>query len=118
METIQRHGHKNMGGTLVMVSEKDGKIEGFMIAMLDQVYPCLKQMVATDLLGILTDQADARDARVMLHAIEEWAAGNPKVIELRLGVMGAITDWERTAKLYSRLGFEQCGGIFNKRFQR
>lgn len=116
--SIQRHGHKNMGGTLVLVSETDGVIQGFMIAMLDQVYPCLKQMVATDLLFILTEQADARDARHMLKAIEEWAEANPKVIELRLGVMGAISDWERASKLYRRLGFEQCGGIFNKRFER
>ena len=116
--SIQRHGHKNMGGTLVMVSEVNGNIEGFMVAMLDQVYPCLKQMVATDLLFILTEKADSRDARAMLKAIEEWAQDNPKVIELRLGVMDAITDWQRTAKLYRRLGFEQCGGIFNKRFRR
>lgn len=116
--SIQRHGHKNMGGTFVLVSEVDGKVEGFIIGFLDQVYPCLKQMVATDLLFILTENADARDAREMLLAIQTWAAENPKVIELRLGVMGAIKDWERTSKLYTRLGFEQCGGIFNKRFQR
>lgn len=116
--TIQRHGHLNNGGTLVLVSEKDGVIEGFMIGMLDQVYPCLKELVATDLLFIVSERADARDARVMLKQLITWAEGNPKVIEIRLGVTGAIGEWQRTGKLYEHIGLQQCGGIYRFEFDR
>lgn len=115
VRAIQRHGHLNSSGTMVLVSEKGGAIEGFMIGMLDQVYPCLKELVATDLLFIASDRADARDARTMLKQLIAWAEGNPKVIEIRLGVTGAIGDWQRTIKLYNGLGLEQCGAFFSKR---
>lgn len=119
VRTIQRHGHLNNGGTLVLVSEKDGAIEGFMIGMLDQVYPCLKELVATDLLFIASERADVRDARTMLKQIIAWAEGNPKVIEIRLGVTGAIGDkWGRTGKFYEHTGLSQCGGIYRMEFDR
>lgn len=116
--SIQRHGHTNIGGSLVMVSEKDGAVEGFMIGYLDSVYPCLKELMATDLLFLFSERADGRDAREMIKRLIAWADSNPKVVEVHLGVTDAIGDWQRTAKLYERLGLEQCGAMFTKRFQR
>ncbi len=118
VRTIQRHGHLNSGGTLVLVSEKDGAIEGFMIGILDHIYPCLKELIATDLLIIASERADPRDARTILKQLIDWAQKNPKVIEIRLGVTGAIGKWERTGKLYERIGLQQCGGIYRMQFDR
>lgn len=115
---LQRHGHQNNGGSLVMVSERDGQVEGFLIGILDSVYPCLKALMATDLLFIMSENADGRDAAVMLKRLIKWAESNPKVTEVHLGVTSAIGDWERTAKLYQRLGLQQCGAMFRKGFER
>lgn len=115
---IQRHGHQNNGGFLVLVSEKDGTAEGFIIALVDQVYPCLDKLMVTDFLFIMSERADGRDAREMLKQVMAWAEANPRVIEVHLGVTDAIGDWERTAKLYEHLGLERCGAMFHKRLQR
>src|SRR5690606_34787679 len=61
-QAIQRHGHTNNGGSLVLVSEQNGIVEGFMIGMLDNVYPCLAELMATDLLFIFSDHANPHDA--------------------------------------------------------
>lgn len=116
--SLQRHGQKNQGATLVLVSEKDGVVEGFMVGMLEQVYPCLKELMCTDLLFILSEGAPATDAKSMLKRLIKWGESNPKVIEIHLGITNAITDWERTSKLYKRLGLKQCGGMFQKRIDR
>lgn len=115
---IQRHGHTNNGGTLVLVSESEGRIEGVLMAMLDNVYPCLKELMATDIFFIMGEKADGRDAHLMLKQMMAWAEKNPKVIEIHLGVTSAIGDWERTAKLYRRLGLEQCGAMFRRGIKR
>ena len=117
-KAIQRHGHTNNGGTLVLVAEKEGVVEGYIVGLLDSVYPCIKEMWATDLEFYVSDRADALDASKMLRRIEAWAEPNPRVIEVHLGVTDAIGDWKRTSKLYERLGYEPCGAMFKKRIER
>lgn len=115
---LQRHGHQNNGGSLVLVSETGGELRGFMIGVLDSVYPCLKELMATDLLFVMNEDAEARDARDMLKRLIVWAEENPRVIEIHLGVTNAIGDWTRAAKLYRRLGLEQCGAMFRRGLER
>lgn len=116
--SIQRHGQTNLGGTLVLVSHTDDHVRGFIIGILDNVYPCLRELMATDLYFIFREDADGRDASVMVKQLIAWAQSNPKVIELHLGVTSAIGEWQRTAKLYERLGLEQCGAMFRRGFER
>lgn len=118
VRSIQRHGHTNIGGSLVLVSEREGNIEGVLIGMLDAVYPCVKGLMATDLFFIMAEKSDRRDAIDMLRRLIAWAEKNPKVIEVHLGVTNAIGDWQRTAKLYEHLGLEPCGGMFRRGFKR
>lgn len=115
---LHRNGHQNEGGSLVLVAEKGGQIEGFLVGLLDRVYPCLNKLMATDLLFILSERVDGRDAAKMLKRLMAWAESNPKVIEVHLGVTSAIGDWQRTAKLYERLGLEQHGAMFRREFDR
>lgn len=104
---------------LVLVSETEGRVEGFIIGVLDSVYPCSHELMATDLLFICTDSADARDAAKMAKLVIKWGEGNEKVIEARLGVTGAVGDWRRTSKLYEhQLGMEPYGAIFRRVFTR
>jgi hypothetical protein len=117
--SIQRHGHTNYCGTLVLVSETSSVVHGFIIGLLDLVYPVLKELVATDLLFIGDDSADPRDAIKMVREVIRWAEGNPKVIEVHLGVTDAVNgDWQRVGALYEHLGLVQCGGMFRMVFDR
>lgn len=115
---IHRHGQMNNGASLVLVSERNGLIEGFLVGLLDSVYPCAKELMATDLLFLFSEGADPWDAKVMLKRLISWAEANPKVIEVRLGVTDAMGDYERTAKLYERLGLERAGALFRRGFSR
>jgi hypothetical protein len=115
---LQRHGHTNLNGSLVIVSEAAGIVDGLLIGILDNVYPCLKELVATDLLFIQSEHANPRDGILMLKNLIAWAEANPKVIEIHLGVASTVGDWERTAQLYERLGLERCGAMFRKEFDR
>ncbi len=115
---LQRHGHTNYGGSLVVVSDTNGIVDGLMIGILDNVYPCLKELVATDLLFIQSEHANPRDGVLMLKNLIAWAEANPKVIELYVNVTSTVGDWERTAKLYEAVGLERCGATFRKEFDR
>lgn len=116
--SLQRHGQLNYGGTLFLVSETDDEVRGFIIGLIDLVYPCLTGLMVTDLIFSFAENADPRDASLMVRRIILWAESNPKVIEVHLGVTDAIgDDWKRVAKLYERLGLEQCGGMFRKLIQ-
>ena len=115
---IQRHGQNNYMGSLVMVSESDGIVKGFIIGILDQVYPCLKELKVTDLVFILQPGADPRDARKMLLRLIKWGERNPKVVEIMLGITDAIGDWRRVATMYEQANFEPCGGLFRIGFDR
>lgn len=114
--SMQRHGQQNYGGTLFLVSETDGEILGFIIALLDLVYPCVEELMVTDLIFAFTDEADPHDAVTMIRQMIRWAESNPKVIEIHLGVTDARMgdDWKRVGKMYQRLGFERCGGMYRK----
>ncbi|MCH8134802.1 MAG: hypothetical protein IIB77_02350 [Proteobacteria bacterium] len=113
--SLQRHAQQNYGGTLFLVSETAGEVRGFIIALIDLVYPCFSGLVVTDLAFAFTENAEPRDAAKIILRVIRWAEANPKVIEVHLGVTDAIGgDWKRVGKLYERLGFEQCGGMFRK----
>ena len=113
LQALHRHGHTNIGGSLVLVSEdSEGEITGFIIGALDTVYPGLKELMATDLLFILDENAAPRDATKMLKRLVEWAQSCAKCIEIHLGVNGAISDYERVGKLYERFGFKRCGAMY------
>lgn len=118
MRTINRHGHPNYGGTLFLLSVDGGHVLGFLIGFMDKVYPCLKELMATDLAFYFSDQAEPRDAAIMVGKLGEWAIASPKCIELHLGVTAAVGDWERIGKLYEHLGLERCGGMWRRTINR
>lgn len=112
VRSIQRHGHMNYNGTLVLVSESQRTVRGFVIGVIDHVYPCLMEYRVTDLFFIFDEGADARDPRRMVRSLRVWAEDNPKVHELVLGATGAINEWERTGKLYEHAGMQRYGGMW------
>ena len=111
---IQRHGHMNYMGSMVLVSENAEGLTGFVIGIFDQVYPCIKELKATDLLFLVTPSIDPRDTRKMVVSLVRWAESNPKCIKIMLGATDDATHWEVVGKLYEHAGLEQCGGIYRK----
>ena len=118
--SMQRHGHLNYGGTLVLVSEVDGEIKGFIIAILDQVYPCVEELSVTDLIFTGGEDMPPRDAIRIIDQVIGWGEANPKVVEIHMGVTDAIKgqDWERVGKLYEHKGLSQCGGMYRRIIDR
>ena len=118
MRSLQRHGHMNYGGSLVLVSKKGNDVKGFIIGILDLLQPCVKELKVTDLLFIVGPGADPHDPRCMVQALREWGRSNPKVVKAVLGVTNDLGDWHRTANIHKRCGFEQCGGLFQYVYDR
>ena len=116
---IQRHGQQNYMGSLVLVSQnKNGELKGFIIGILDQVYPCLKEFHVTDLVFIFETGADPRDAMEMVLRLIRWGERNPKVVEVMLGCTDSIIDWRRVGAMYEQAGFEPCGGLYRMEYDR
>ncbi len=118
--SMQRHGQMNYGATFVLVSVTDGEVRGFIIALLDQVYPCVEELTVTDLIFTGTDDMTPRDAITIIKKVIDWGKSNPKVVEIHLGVTDAMTgeDWTRVGKMYEHLGLVQCGGMYRMLIDR
>lgn len=117
--SIQRHGHDTLGGTRVLVSETDGQVRGLIIGVIDKIYPCLAELVVTDLMFVFAPNAAPGDALKMVRALIVWAENNPRVIEVMLGAANTMGDeWERVGALYERCGLTRCGGMYQKEITR
>jgi L-amino acid N-acyltransferase YncA len=115
MSSIQRHGFKTDAGTLVLVTEKAGVVEGFIIGVLSKIYQVLDKLVATDFMFYCSDRADPGDALKLLRRLVSWARKNPNVIEIVMALPSVVEPWQRTAPLYERVGFTRCGALFEMR---
>ena len=107
----QRHGALSDGGTLVLVSECEGVIKGFVIGILDRVYHIGTKLMATDLFTFNSPDGDPRDGLRLIDGLIAWAESN-HVIEIKLGAVDAVGDFERTAKVFRRRGLKQSGVIY------
>ncbi len=116
LRSIQRHGHMNYMGSLVLVAEYHGKVRGFIIGIVDLVLPGLKEYKVTDLLFIVGKGAAPGDAKDMVLAVIEWGRKNPRVIKILMGATDDIVDWTRVGKMYESVGLSQCGGFFRMEF--
>lgn len=114
MGCIQRHGQTNEGGCLVLVAERDGKVEGFIIGMLDRLYHVGRKLVATDLFFYVSERGDPRDAGRLLDEMIAWAAGAKNVVAIRPGITDAIDPDCRARALYERRGFRKAGVIYER----
>lgn len=115
VRAIQRHGGRQDGSTFVFVAERDGMVEGFIIAALSRLYGIGTKLLAADTHFYVSKRAHPRDAFKLIAAYEAWAAANEEVIEIDLCATDAVGEFRRTEKLYRRMGFELFGVILSKR---
>ena len=112
---IQRHGGRQDGSTFVTVAERNDVVQGFIIAALSRLYGIGTKLAAADTHFYVDTGAHPRDAFKMLNAYVAWAKENDQVIEINLCATNAVGDFERTEKLYKRLGFAPFGVVLTKR---
>lgn len=113
-QCVTRHGGLHEGGALVMVAEHDGQVEGFIVGMLDRVYHIGDRLASNDVYLYVTEAASKLDVRRLLDAYVEWAAGNPKVFEIRLSWTDTMEGAEKIGDLYKKMGFRRCGAIYER----
>jgi len=104
-QTITNHGH----ATCIFVYEDAGEVVGFIMGTIDRVYHIAKEFLATDIFFYVAEGSTAKAAPKLLDAFVEWGEGRKNVVEIYVGISGAIGNPERTAKMYERRGFRRDG---------
>ncbi|CAO3403518.1 hypothetical protein [Azospirillum palustre] len=110
---IQNHGK----GACLYVADTGGRVDGFIVGVIDRLYGISSEFYATDLFFYVSPTADARAASGLADAFLRWAEGAPGVIEVRPGISGAMEGWERAGKLWERKGLRLDGAMYVRRFK-
>ena len=100
--------------TFMVVSEKQGKVVGFMAASLGRIYNIGEKLCASDLF-LISETSNRADTNKMIDAYIEWASANPKVIEIGLSWSDTISKGELAKNLYMRRGFTLSGETYTLR---
>ena len=103
------------GSGCVFVAERDGRVIGGFAGGIAPHYFCDVLMAFDFALFVRKDKRGALAAAYLVEAYVDWALErgiDPRNIQL--GISTGV-DFERTASFYSRMAFEQVGGIFRMR---
>lgn len=114
-QAIQRNGGRTDGATLVNVIENDdGAIEAFMLGVLNRVYLIGDKLCAQDTHLVAREGAPLLASRRLMSAYVQWASANPNVHEIYLSHTDALPEGQRMGEIYSKMGFQLCGGIYRR----
>jgi hypothetical protein len=102
------------GASFCRIAERGNEPVGFMAGLLDPVYHIGDKLTANDVYLYARPGAGSAAAR-LVRAYVEWAAANPKVVEIKLSWTDALPGAGRIGTLYSRHGFRQAGAIYERR---
>jgi len=117
--SVQRHGGRGASGTLAMVAEHDGAVNGFIIGWLESVYLIGVPLMATDVFFTTSVGAEGRDVAALALTFTRWAEANPRVVEIKMGVVDTFgVDLDRADGFYRRLGLKKCGAIYRRSIAR
>ena len=115
MDGVLRNGGLHNGSTLLNVVEKDGRVEGFMLGILQRVYSIGNRLEAQDFWLYCTAHAPSASVHKLIDAYLAWAEDNPKVAEITLSWTNAMqVDGAKLGRLYHRKGFRCCGEIWKR----
>lgn len=112
---VRRHGGTNAGSSCFYVVEAHGKVEGFMIGLLDRVYHIGNRLMASDMYLYCTKAAPRLASSRLIDAYTKWAYDNPKVHEIKASWQNAIGNNSNIMdKMLQRKGFQPCGSIWER----
>lgn len=115
MTGIQRNGSLHDGGSLMLVDEKAGQVEGFIMGMLDRIYHIGSRLCANDIYLYCTESATKLAPLKLVKGYIDWAMGNPKVAKIMLSWTDALgADGEAISRMYGGLGFHKVGEIWER----
>tara|TARA_Y100000310_G_scaffold220749_2_gene222350 strand:- start:74 stop:553 length:480 start_codon:yes stop_codon:yes gene_type:complete len=112
MTIIQRHGGKGENATCVLVSERDGVVEGCMIAVALRIQMVCDKLEVMDLFFYQSPRSMPADARRLLQGVVNWAKGMKNVVQITIGTTDSIEGYQRVERLYRRTGFRRAGAIY------
>jgi len=118
-QAVTRNGGTNDGGTIVLVAEHAGVLEGLFVGVLNRVYFIGDKLEANDMYLFVTPSAGRADASKMIDGYLEWADANPKVDrqDVKLSYTDALPGAARVGRLYAKKGFRRAGEIFERAAQ-
>lgn len=112
-QAIQRHGSKHMGGTWVMVAEKDDKVTGVIVGTLSRLYGIADRLMASDLFWLASEDVDPADPVLLMKSMIEWAKRSPDCVEIKCGTSAVIrADPKEAGRALERLGMKHYGEIY------
>lgn len=112
---IAQMGQRGPYGTHVAVAERQGKVVGFICAVLQRIYMVGDKLEATDHWFIMGKGGTIGDTLGLVDSYVEWASGIRPVIEIKLSWTDTIPGAEKLAALATRKGFVKCGEVFEMR---
>lgn len=119
LRAVHMHGHSHANATFFLVSEKDGRIEGYFLGLLDRIYQVGDKLQAIDIHFYLNDYADRRDAFQMVKQFVAWGEGNANVIEIMMSKTDILSDDDvGFERLLARKDFRRCGALYRKTIER
>lgn len=113
-QAAQRNGGTTEGATFLMVSERNGEIEAFIMGALSRIYNVFDALAASDIFLIGRKDCDPRAMNRLIDQYLAWADGNPKVLEVSLSWADSIPGNETIMAAYGRRGFALCAQTFRR----
>ena len=114
MGCLQRHGGNHEGSTFVAVAEKDGRVEGYIIGILQRFYTVTDKLEATDLQWFCTKKVSARDPIKLVKAMHKWAQKSPDVVAVFQANIDLWVDHAAVTRALEGIGMKKCGDILRK----
>lgn len=111
---IAGQAQNGAGAAFCRIAEQDAAPCAFMAGLLDPVYHIGDRLTANDVY-LYARPGSGSAATRLVRAYVEWAAANPRVVEIKLSWTDALPGAGRIGALYERLGFRRAGGIYERR---
>lgn len=110
---ILKHGLPALDGTHCMVGEQGGRMVGLLFGAKQRIYLIGSKFEATALFYYVQPGHPFISA-ALLRSFIEWAAVDPRVIEIREGATDAVNDFRAAGRLYESAGFTKCGEMWRR----
>lgn len=113
-QAAQRHGGTTDGATFLMVSERKGEVEAFMLGSLSRVYIIGDALCASDTFLLGRQGCSPVILMRLLDAYIAWAEANPRVCEIGLSWADSIPGSATIQRAYTRRGFTECARTYRR----